>query len=114
MPGSYDVIGAEQVTDTDTAHRYYVVPVTEATGDNPSSQFFTNTLRTVNLTGTKAWVDWDDDSSNNPAFDASKAPKLTLYRSIQTGTDGTTGKATWSDPERVKQNGSAARLDGRE
>lgn len=108
VPGSYDVIGAEQVTDTDTAHRYYVVPVTEATGDNPSSQFFTNTLRTVNLTGTKAWVDWDDDSSNNPAFDASKAPKLTLYRSIQTGTDGTTGKATWSDPERVKQNGSPA------
>lgn len=78
VPGSYDVIGAEQVTDTDTAHRYYVVPVTEATGDNPSSQLFTNTLRTVDLQGTKLWNDYGTGFASQ--LDTDDMPKLTLNR----------------------------------
>lgn len=117
VPGGYDVNGGSEVAEiTDdkigVTYRYYVVNSTDSNPDDGTdakdAQSFTNTLRTVTLKGTKAWVDWDGDDSNNPAFDASKTPKLTLYRAIQTGTDESAGTATWSEPEKVMQNGSPA------
>ena len=77
VPGSYDVTGATQVADADTAHRYYVVSNTN--GGQP----FENVLRTVDLTGTKQWEDYDSDFA--PAFDESKAPTMVLYRAIKNG-----------------------------
>ena len=106
VPGSYDVTdeGAVQVSDTDTAHRYYVVTSTEgATESDPSSQFFTNTLRTVNLTGTKAWEDFGTCFA--PDFDASKAPTMTLYRAADTNGNGAFDA---TETEKVLQNGSPA------
>ena len=75
VPGSYDVEGAMQVEDDDTAHRYYVVGTT---GSNPDSQSFTNDLRTTSLTGTKKWD--DTEGSLIPEFSAENAPTMTLYR----------------------------------
>lgn len=80
VPGSYDVKDAQQVEDTDTAHRYYVATSTVGTGDNPDSQSFNNELRTVNLSGTKNWNDYG--TSFTPAFDKDKAPKMTLWRQV--------------------------------
>lgn len=80
VPGSYDVKDAQQVEDTDTAHRYYVATSTVGTGDNPDSQSFSNELRTVNLSGTKNWNDYG--TSFTPAFDKDNAPKMTLWRQV--------------------------------
>lgn len=98
VPGSYDVegTGVGQVEDTDTAHRYYVVSSSAGTtADDPSSQSYTNNLRTVDLTGTKKW----DDHGTGIAPDAvTKAPTMTLWRQSQGGA-----------AEQVKlKNGSAA------
>ena len=104
VPGSYDVEGTkvEQVPDTDTAHRYYVVSSSAgATDDDPSNQSYTNDLRTVDLTGTKLWEDFGTGIA--PEFDASKVPTMTLYRAVENG-DG-----TWGTAEQVKmKDGSAA------
>lgn len=100
VPGSYDVegTGVEQVKDTDTAHRYYVVSSSAGTtADDPSSQSYTNNLRTVNLTGTKQWDDHDTDIA--PSLDDGK-PAMVLWR--QVGDDTSTA-------EQVKlKDGSAA------
>lgn len=77
VPGSYDVTDATQVADADTAHRYYVVSSTNG------GQSFENVLRTVDLTGTKQWKDYD--SGFAPAFDENKAPTMVLYRAIKNG-----------------------------
>ena len=97
VPGSYDVKGAEQVEDTDTAHRYYVVnSVAGAADTDPDSQSFDNELRTVDLTGTKAW----ESDYAKVAFDEDKAPKMTLWRQVGDDT---------SSAEQVKmKDGSAA------
>ena len=93
VPGSYDVTGATEVKDADTAHRYFVV----GAGDT-GSQAFENDLRTVNLTGTKNWNDYGTGFA--PTFDKNNAPQMVLYR--QVGNDTTTA-------EQVKmKNGSAA------
>ena len=104
VPGSYDVTNenAEKVEDTDTAHRYYVVPVTKVTGDDPSSQSFTNTLRTVTLTGTKAWKDFGTGFA--PEFDEDKAPTMTLYRAVDADGDG-----ELDNTEKVLQDGNPAK-----
>lgn len=90
VPGSYDVIGATEVEDTDTDHRYYVVA---AAGDG--SYAYENELRTVDLTGTKAWA----SDYAKVAFDEDKAPKMTLWR--QVGNDTSTA-------EQVKMKGGSA------
>ena len=91
VPGSYDVTGATEVEDTDADHRYYVVA---AAGDG--SYAYENELRTVDLTGTKAWV----SDYAQVDFDEGKAPKMTLWR--QVGDDASTA-------EQVKmKDGSAA------
>lgn len=105
VPGSYDLSDqdAEQVEDTDTAHRYYVVPSTSGGGgedDSASAQTFTNTLRTVDLTGTKAWEDFGTDIA--PELDQSDLPQMTLWRAVKNA-DGTYGTA-----ERVLRNGNPA------
>lgn len=104
VPGSYDVTNenAEKVEDTDTAHRYYVVPVPKVTGDDPSSQSFTNTLRTVTLTGTKAWEDFETGFA--PEFDVDKAPTMTLYRAVDADGDG-----ELDNTEKVLQDGNPAK-----
>lgn len=105
VPGSYDVKDAQQVEDTDTAHRYYVATSTVGTGDNPDSQSFNNELRTVDLSGTKNWNDYGTGFA--PVFDKNNAPQMVLYR--QVGNDATTAERvtmkggsdpaqpTWSD-----------------
>ena len=109
VPGSYDVKGAEQVEDTDTAHRYYVVTSTVGTGDNPDSQSFDNELRTVNLTGTKKWNDYGTGFA--PAFDSDNTPKMVLYR--QVGDDTTTAeKVTMKDGSNPAQPRWADNGDG--
>lgn len=90
VPGSYDVPGATQVADTDTAHRYYVVSTTAGIGDVSSTQSFTNNLRTVDLTGTKQWEDFG--SGLAPEFDENDLPETTLWRAVDNG-DGTFGQA---------------------
>lgn len=90
VPGSYDVPGATQVADTDTAHRYYVVSTTAGIGDVSSTQSFTNNLRTVDLTGTKQWEDFG--SGLAPEFDENDLPEMTLWRAVDNG-DGTFGQA---------------------
>lgn len=97
VPGSYDVTdqSAVQVDDADEDHRYYVVSVTPGTGDDSSSQAYTNTLRTTSLTGTKIWD--GRDTGIAPSFDDDK-PTMVLYRQVAGGT-----------AEQVKlKNGSAA------
>lgn len=98
VPGSYDVTGqgAEKVDDADKDHRYYVVNVASGTGDDSSSQDYTNTLRTTSLTGTKSWNDYGTGIA--PDFDENNAPTMVLYRQIKDG-----------PAEQVKlKNGSAA------
>ena len=92
VPGSYDVPGATQVEDTDTAHRYYVV----VSVDVSHSQIFTNTLRTVDLTGTKAWD--DDPAGFAPDFDADEAPRMVLYRQVEGGQPEQVKMKDGSDP----------------
>ena len=98
VPGSYDVPGATQVEDTDTAHRYYVVPTTVGTGGVSSTQGFINDLRTVDLTGTKQWEDFG--SGLTPQLDLNDLPKMTLWRAVDNG-NGNLGTA-----ERVLKNGN--------
>lgn len=95
VPGGYDVTdtSAELVTEaTDTRgttattddvnYRYYVVDSVVGGGAG-DSQTFTNTLRTVNLTGTKAWQDFDTGVAPNIAD--RDFPTMTLYRAYKTG-----------------------------
>ena len=86
VPGSYDVTSGTQVEDTDTAHRYYVVNSTED-ADGKDTQAFQNTLRTVDLKGTKIWKD-DGSEGIIPDFDSSDKPTMVLYRAIKNN-DGT-------------------------
>lgn len=86
VPGGYDVTDktAEPIVDAEdnpvtatigTVHyRYYVVDNTNA------AQSFTNTLRTVGLTGTKAWEDYGTGIA--PKFGEGNLPQMTLYRSV--------------------------------
>lgn len=86
VSGSYDVTSGTQVEDTDTAHRYYVVNSTED-ADGKDTQAFQNTLRTVDLKGTKIWKD-DGSEGIIPDFDSSDKPTMVLYRAIKNN-DGT-------------------------
>lgn len=97
VPGSYDVSSAgaaEVATATDATsgvtYRFWVVP---SAGGNSGvdDQDFTNTLRTVGLTGTKRW----DDHGTGIASGLTKEdmPTMTLYRAIVTATDAD-GKPT--------------------
>lgn len=100
VPGGYDVTdqSAEAICDADgnpitavidgVTYRYYVVDSSEG------AQSYTNTLRTLDLTGTKLWEDFDTDLA--PEFDASKAPTMTLYRATKKA-DG-----SWNTAEQVK------------
>lgn len=105
VPGGYDVMdtsakfvteatddkGTAATTD-DVTYRYYVVDSVEG-GDAGDSQTFTNTLRTVNLTGTKAWEDFGTGVAPNIAD--GDFPTMTLYRAYKTG------DTTYSQAERV-------------
>jgi uncharacterized surface anchored protein len=95
VPGGYDVTDENaklvaEATDTkgttattdDVTYRYYVVDSVEG-GDAGDSQTFTNTLRTVNLTGTKAWKDFGTGVAPNIAD--RDFPTMTLYRAYKTG-----------------------------
>lgn len=95
VPGGYDVTDASaelvaEATDNkgtatttdDVIYRYYVVDSVEG-GDAGDSQTFTNTLRTVNLTGTKAWEDFGTGVAPNIAD--RDFPTMTLYRAYKTG-----------------------------
>lgn len=95
VPGGYDVTDASaklvaEATDNkgtatttdDVIYRYYVVDSVEG-GDAGDSQTFTNTLRTVNLTGTKEWDDFNTGVAPNIAD--KDFPTMTLYRAYKTG-----------------------------
>lgn len=95
VPGGYDVTDASAelvaeatddkgtaATTDDVTYRYYVVDSVEG-GDAGDSQTFTNKLRTVNLTGTKAWEDFGTGVAPNIAD--SDFPTMTLYRAYKTG-----------------------------
>lgn len=95
VPGGYDVTDASaelvaEATDNkgtatttdDVIYRYYVVDSVEG-GDAGDSQTFTNTLRTVNLTGTKVWEDFGTGVAPNIAD--GDFPTMTLYRAYKTG-----------------------------
>lgn len=95
VPGGYDVTDENaklvaEATDTkgtaattdDVTYRYYVVDSVEG-GDAGDSQTFTNTLRTVNLTGTKEWDDFNTGVAPNIAD--KDFPTMTLYRTYKTG-----------------------------
>ena len=89
VPGSYDVVGGEKVEDSDTDHRYYVV------ASSNDAQSFINSLRTVDLTGTKSW---DSEASNLvPSNDADI--QMTLYRAVKNsdGSFGSTEKVMLKD-----------------
>ncbi|MBM6705574.1 Cna B-type domain-containing protein [Bifidobacterium pullorum subsp. saeculare] len=92
VPGGYDVLtsnntGAESLKNADgtdytetvngVTYRYYVVS-SSATQDKPATQTFTNTLRTVNLQGTKKWNDYGTGLADDLTKD--DMPKLTLNR----------------------------------
>lgn len=100
VPGSYDVKDGTQVSDTDTAHRYYVVSTTAGAGGVSSAQSFTNNLRTVDLTGTKQWEDFG--SGLTPEFDENDLPEMALWRAAKNASGGL-GQA-----ERVLKNGNPA------
>lgn len=100
VPGSYDVLtsnntGAESLknadgtdyteTVNDVTYRYYVVSSSAATQDEPATQTFTNTLRTVDLQGTKLWNDYGTGFASR--LDTDDMPKLTLKR--KAGDNGT-------------------------
>lgn len=93
VPGGYDVLtsnntGAESLknadgtdyteTVNDVTYRYYVVSSSPATQNKPATQTFTNTLRTVDLQGTKLWNDYGTDFASR--LDTDDMPKLTLNR----------------------------------
>lgn len=95
VPGGYDVTDENaklvaEATDTkgiaattdDVTYRYYVVDSVEG-GDAGDSQTFTNTLRTVNLTGTKEWDDFNTGVAPNIADRG--FPTMMLYRAYKTG-----------------------------
>ncbi len=114
VPGSYDVTDvskAEVATATDAAsgvtYRYYVVESTDD-GSGSDTQIFTNTLRTVNLTGTKLW----DDHGTGIAGDltADDMPQLTLRRATVTAIDDDGKPTAVGAAEDVKitdENGNA-------
>lgn len=89
VPGSYDVtdLKAESVLEDKygnpiaeehggVEYRYYVVP--GDTVEGALSYTFTNTLRTVNLQGTKLWNDYGTGLADDLTTD--DMPKLTLKR----------------------------------
>lgn len=89
VPGSYDVtdLNAESVLKDQygnpiaeehggVEYRYYVVP--GDTVEGALSYTFTNTLRTVNLQGTKKWNDYGTKLADDLTKD--DMPKLTLWR----------------------------------
>ena len=89
VPGSYDVtdLKAESVLEDQygnpiaeehggVEYRYYVVP--GDTVEGALSYTFTNTLRTVNLQGTKKWNDYGTKLADDLTKD--DMPKLTLWR----------------------------------
>ena len=86
VPGSYDVTGiaAEQVEVSGSSYRYYVVSSTDG-ADGTSTQTFTNTLRTVDLTGTKAWEDYGTTLADS--LTKEDMPEMTLHRSVNGGSD---------------------------
>lgn len=99
VPGGYDVltsnntgaVSLKNADDTDytetvngVTYRYYVVS-SSATQDKPATQTFTNTLRTVDLQGTKLWNDYGTDFARQ--LDTDDMPKLTLKR--KAGDNGT-------------------------
>lgn len=84
VPGSYDVTdaSAELVVEateptTGVTYRYYVVDSVEG-GDAGDAQTFTNTLRTVELTGTKRWDDHGTTLADN--LTEADMPDMVLYR----------------------------------
>ncbi|HJG40853.1 SpaA isopeptide-forming pilin-related protein [Bifidobacterium pullorum] len=100
VPGGYDVLtsnntGAESLKNADgtdytetvngVTYRYYVVSSSAATQDKPATQTFTNTLRTVDLQGTKLWNDYGTGFASQ--LDTDDMPKLTLKR--KAGDNGT-------------------------
>lgn len=105
VPGGYDVTDTSAkfvtaatddkgttTTADDVSYRYYVVDSVEGS-DAGDSQTFTNTLRTVNLTGTKAWKDFGTGVAPNIAD--KDYPTMTLYRAYKTS------DTTYSQAERV-------------
>uniref|UniRef100_UPI002804F6AA Cna B-type domain-containing protein n=1 Tax=uncultured Enorma sp. TaxID=1714346 RepID=UPI002804F6AA len=108
VPGSYDVTdaSAELVVEateptTRVTYRYYVVDSVEG-GDAGDAQTFTNTLRTVELTGTKRWDDHGTTLADN--LTEADMPDMVLYRATILGngkfgpTENVTsyaGKPTW-------------------
>ena len=100
VPGGYDVLtsnntdavslkNADGTDYTETVngvtYRYYVVSSSAAAQDNPATQTFTNTLRTVDLQGTKLWNDYGTGFAGQ--LDNDDMPKLTLKR--KAGDNGT-------------------------
>ena len=87
VPGSYDVTGGDEVataTKNGVTYRYYVVESTETEGaDKHDTQSFTNELRTVGLTGTKLWEDFDTTLADN--LTADNMPTMVLYRQAEGG-----------------------------
>ena len=89
VPGSYDVTdaSAELVVEateptTRVTYRYYVVDSVEG-GDAGDAQTFTNTLRTVELTGTKRWDDHGTTLADN--LTEADMPDMVLYRATMLG-----------------------------
>lgn len=89
VPGSYDVTdaSAELVVEateptTRVTYRYYVVDSVEG-GDAGDAQTFTNTLRTVELTGTKRWDDHGTTLADN--LTEADMPDMVLYRATILG-----------------------------
>ena len=93
VPGGYDVLTsnntcAESLKNADgtdytetvngVTYRYYVVSSSAAEQDKPATQTFTNTLRTVDLQGTKLWNDYGTGFASR--LDTDDMPKLTLKR----------------------------------
>ena len=100
VPGGYDVLtsnntGAESLKNADgtdytetvngVTYRYYVVSSSAAEQDKPATQTFTNTLRTLDLQGTKLWNDYGTGFASQ--LDTDDMPKLTLKR--KAGANGT-------------------------
>lgn len=107
VPGSYDVTDASaelvvKATEptTDVTYRYYVVDSVEG-GDAGDAQTFTNTLRTVELTGTKRWDDHGTTLADN--LTEADMPVMVLYRATILGngkfgpTENVTGYAGQPD-----------------
>lgn len=89
VPGSYDVTdpSAELVVEaaeptSGVIYRYYVVDSVEG-GDAGDTQTFTNTLRTVELTGTKRWDDHGTTLADN--LTEADMPDMVLYRATILG-----------------------------